>query len=221
MLKPVLLLVIQDLVVRIQGSQLGDCSYPRRVIGGDRGTLEALAHNVGSNADALGVVGRVEDAAGRLRWLEKQPCLVVINSYLHEIQYSRPWDRHLCAVVVALGGVAELDSSRIWLGTLKMRTTDVISLMHCESSRASYAWNLPACRKSEVARSTTTIIATGSTSAAVQASPHTTLRLMVIAVAMLDTGIRSSVVMATNNPVAATILLSKPSCLGQTCTPDS
>lgn len=83
---------------------------------------------MGSNADALGVVCGVEDAAGGLRVSEGPQCTSSARSYLHEVQYSRAWDRHLCAVIVALGGDAELDSSRMRLGTLKMHAPVILSL---------------------------------------------------------------------------------------------
>jgi hypothetical protein len=59
---------------------------------------------MGSNADALGVVCGVEDAAGGLQLSERHQCTSNVGSYLHEVQYSRAWDRHLCAMIVALGG---------------------------------------------------------------------------------------------------------------------
>ena len=71
---------------------------------------------MGSDADALGVVGGVENAAGRLGRSELPSHLLSNNPHLHEVQHSRSWDRHLCAMNVALGGVAEFNSSRIWLG---------------------------------------------------------------------------------------------------------
>lgn len=99
-LEPVLLSFVGQLMLGVQRPQLSDCSYPRRVVGGDRGTLEALVHDVGSDADALGVVGGVEDAAGRL-WVSERIARTVPNSaYLHQVQYSCPWDRHRCAVVL-------------------------------------------------------------------------------------------------------------------------
>jgi hypothetical protein len=73
-LKPVLLIVVQKLILRIQRPKLSDCAYPRWVVGGDCSTLEALAHNMGSNADALGVVCGVEDAAGGLQLSERYQC---------------------------------------------------------------------------------------------------------------------------------------------------
>lgn len=58
-----------------------------------------------------------------------QSCNSVISSYLHKVQYSRPWNRHLCAMDVALGGVAELDSSRIWLGDAKIADCRTMSFI--------------------------------------------------------------------------------------------
>jgi len=67
MLQPVLLLLIDNLVLRVQAAQLGDRSYPRRVVGGDCGTLEALVKDARSETEAFGVVCGVEDLALNLR----------------------------------------------------------------------------------------------------------------------------------------------------------
>lgn len=47
----------------VEASQLTNCSYPRRVVGSDGGTLEALVQDARSETDAFGVVRGVEDFA--------------------------------------------------------------------------------------------------------------------------------------------------------------
>lgn len=82
-------------------------------------------HDVGADADALRVVGGVEDAAGRLWGSAMVAHTFLETAHLHQVQYSCPWDRHRCAMDVALGGLAELVHSRTWLGTpLKLRTAE-------------------------------------------------------------------------------------------------
>ena len=62
-LQPVFLLLVDDLVVRVETAQLADGAYPRRVVGCNCGPLEALVQDARSETEALGVVCGVEDFA--------------------------------------------------------------------------------------------------------------------------------------------------------------
>jgi hypothetical protein len=61
MLEPVFFILIDNLVLGVETTQLGNGSYPRGVVGCDCGTLEALVEDARSEADAFGVVGCAED----------------------------------------------------------------------------------------------------------------------------------------------------------------
>lgn len=61
-LDPVFLLLVNDVVFGVQLAQLLDGADARRVVRGDGLALEALVQDAGTQTDARGVEGRVEDA---------------------------------------------------------------------------------------------------------------------------------------------------------------
>lgn len=69
MLDPVFFVLVDECILAVQRPQLSDGADAGRVVGGDRGSLEALVQDTGSKTQALGVVGGVEDAALGLRML--------------------------------------------------------------------------------------------------------------------------------------------------------
>jgi len=75
-------------VFRVEFSQLANCSYPRGVVGRDRGTFEALVKDARTETEAFGVVGGVEDVALDLRLLA---CLVQIYGHdpFHTLMRAR------------------------------------------------------------------------------------------------------------------------------------
>lgn len=140
-------------------------------------------------------------------------------TYLHEVQHSRSWDCHICAAVDALGGAAELNSSRSWLGTADAKNADHRCHFSCIARPATLATpkSIPACRRIAVDHSTTTMAATSSTSAAAHTSRRSAPRHTATATAMHDTGTRSSAAMATNNSEVPAVLPLKLNCPNQTC----
>jgi len=67
MLQPIFLFIVDDLKLWVQLAQLRYGTYPRRIVGGDRGAFEALVEDAAADPDALWVVGCVEDATLDLR----------------------------------------------------------------------------------------------------------------------------------------------------------
>lgn len=154
---------------------------------------------------------------------------IAIN-HLHEVQYSCPWNRHLCAMMSSSVVLRSSIHQGFVLALRTLKSCGLPSFAPRGLVSLAAARIIRQCRRNEVVLSTTTTTATDSTSVPVRISPlmvpPNTAAATAIATATLDTDTRSIAITLSNNHVAATAaaaaaMLSKASCPGRRCTLDS